>query len=124
MKQESVVVALRRQVEQERSAGLRGKRAYSAELKRRVMALVRQAGWGPARVSRELGLAESVLYRWSRQAPSRSSRVSKSTRVKLTRVEVVSPRESARTFALEFASGAKVVGLTLEELSVLLGSKR
>ena len=59
---------MRCQIAEERARRLRGKRSYSASLKRRVMSLARQEDWGPARVSRELELASSVLYRRSRQA--------------------------------------------------------
>jgi transposase-like protein len=124
MKQESVV-ALRRQIEKERTLGLTGKRAYSESLKRRVLLLMRQDGWGQARVSRELGLATSVLYRWLRQRRERQPVVRKPSarRVQLAEVEIVAER-GARTFEIEFTSGARVSGLALEDLAKLLGGGR
>ena len=119
------MVALRRQIAEERARGLRGKRSYSASLKRRVMSLARQEDWGPARVCRELELASSVLYRWSRQAEAEPKvRRPGRQRAKLTKVEIVSDPAPARSFELEFACGAKVTGLSLADLARLLGGDR
>jgi transposase-like protein len=124
MKQESAV-ALRRLIEKERALGLAGKRAYSGSLKQRVLLLMKQDGWGPARVSRELGLASSVLYRWLRQRRERQRVVRKPSarRIQLAEVEIVAER-GTRSFDLEFASGAKVTGLSLDDLKKLVGGGR
>jgi hypothetical protein len=44
--------------------------------------------------------------------------------VKLARVEIVSDARPARRYELEFDCGAKVTGLSLDDLSKLLGGKR
>jgi hypothetical protein len=43
--------------------------------------------------------------------------------VKLAEVEIVAGR-GARTFEIEFASGARVTGLSLDDLAKLLGGGR
>jgi len=115
------VEALRREVEVARAVG--GQPRYSVELRRGVVALLRDPEWGPSRVSRELGLAESILHRWAKGKPVRKSRPSGVGT--LTKVDVVANSGGvSKTYELTFASGAKVAGLTWDEISSLVRGGR
>lgn len=119
MENSSKVQALRRQVEAKRAASKGGRPRYPEELKEAVLALVAEPGWGATRVSAAVGLAESIIYRWSR------SRGRRKTSSKLWRVEVVpEARTEARTFDVELAAGAKIVGLTWSEVTMLVRGER
>jgi transposase-like protein len=123
MKTETRVEALRRQVEQERSASKSGRAHYSAELRRSILALVKQPSWGTLRVGKALGLAPSVIYRWSKlqRAPHHRAEGAKRASIsKLKRVTIVATTDAgARTFELVFPSGAKITTLTWSEVSAL-----
>jgi transposase-like protein len=125
MKNETRVDALRRQVEQERSASKSARVHYSMELRRSILALVKPPKWGFSRVSKALGLAPSVVYRWSKLqgAPrdrARNAQLAASA-PKLKQVKIVATADvGARTFELVFPSGAKVTALTWDELSSLV----
>jgi transposase-like protein len=123
MKNEAQVEALRRQIDQERSASKSGRAHYSAELRQSILALVKQPKWGASRVSKALALAPSVIYRWSKlqRAPrDRAAGAKRAPTAKLKRVTIVAtPDASARTFELVFPSGAKITTLTWSEVSTL-----
>lgn len=125
MKNETRVEALRRQVEQERSASKSGRVHYSTELRQSILAVVNQPTWGVSRVSKALGLAPSVIYRWSKLQGAPRERTQKAQRaapaLKLKRVKIVATADvGPRTFELMFPSGAKVTALTWNELSSLV----
>jgi transposase-like protein len=125
MKNETRVEVLRRQVEQERSASKNGRVHYSTELRRSILVLVKQPTWGFSRVSKALGLAPSVVYRWSKLQGAPRDRTRKAQRAasapKLKQVKIVAMADvGARTFELVFPSGAKVTALTWDELSSLV----
>ena len=119
MKNANGAEALRRRIEVERAASARGRPRYSEELKDAVLTLVAQPGWSVGRVSGAVGLAEAVIYRWSRRRGKRMASP------KLTRVKVVldAPAET-RTFSIELATGAKIVGLTWSEVAMLVRGER
>ncbi len=119
MKKQSKVEALRRRVETERAASTGVWPRYSEKLKRDVVALADEPGWSLARASKAVGLACSIVQRWSRKAHLQAGTP------KLQRVEVVTAADvQTRTFELEFASGARIVGLTWSEVTSLIRGDR
>jgi transposase-like protein len=119
MKKRHKAEALRRRVEAERAASTGVWPRYSEELKRDVVALANEPGWSLARASKAAGLACSIVQRWSRKAHVQAGTP------RLQRVKVVTAANvQTRTFALEFASGARVAGLTWSEVTSLVRGDR
>ena len=91
----------------------RGRRRFSAELRREIVAAtVAEVGQGiPLRVvAGKLGIGDSLLSRWvaaNRQAPSRG----------LKAVQVV---DEPRTFTLIGPGGFRVDGLSADDLAALM----
>ncbi len=113
------VEALRRRVEAERATSTGAWPRYSGELKQVVVALADEPGWSMASTSKAVGLACSVVQRWSRKALPQAGTP------ELQRVEVVTATDvQTRTFEIEFASGARVVGLTWCEVTSLVRGDR
>jgi transcriptional regulator with XRE-family HTH domain len=86
------------------------------------VALAKHPGWSRERLAKALGIAPSLLYRWS--TPHDGASVPKKrSRSKLSRVRVVDSSSSdlGGALELEFRCGAKVRGLTLEQVAELLG---
>jgi|SRR5690606_33906581 len=119
MKKQRKVEALRRRVEAERAASTGVWARYSEDLKQDVVALAGEPGWSLASASKAVGLACSIVQRWSRKAHLQAGTP------KLQRVEVVTATAvQTRTFELEFASGARVAGLTWSEVTSLVRGDR
>ena len=110
------VAALRRRVSRERNAAT-GRVRYSDELRGEVVSLVKDTGISRTRVAARLGLSQTGLHRWMQKANSRGVQ---HRGARLRQVEIVQePRSSELT--LEFPSGARVRGLGIAELRILLG---
>lgn len=72
---------------------------YPEEFRRRAIALVREEGRPVAQVARELGIAESGVRRWVRQADVDSGRTEGLTSAE--RDELVKLRREVRTLRME-----------------------
>jgi transposase-like protein len=107
MKTQSEILALRRRIERERKAAGASRVRFSEGLRRDVVALAKRPGWSRDRVARALGLAPSLLYRWS-TSPGGASAPKKKSRSKLSRVRVVAPSsvDLDGKLELEFRCGA------------------
>jgi hypothetical protein len=114
--------ALRRRIGQEREHAGTQRVRYSDGLKRDVLALLALPEWSRDGLAKALGLAPSVVYRWSDRRRHSEARIAAQKRSGLRRVEVVQEArsETAGTLELELSCGAKVRGLTVEQLARLL----
>ena len=122
MDNQETIEALRRRIEAERAACAPNRVKYSDGIRREVLSQMKRMGWGANRMGNELGVACSVLSRWvqladdrGRRPRSRSSRSRKMVKVAL--LGGVSP--AGEGFVLEFPSGAKVSGLSYEQVKDL-----
>lgn len=123
MKKSNAVRALRRRIEREREGAKPRRVRFSDEVRQEVLGLLARPEWSQERLAEALGVAPSMLYRWTRQSqPHVEGGVAKRARARLRRVQVVEPAqpESAGSLELELRSGAKVCGLTLEQVARLL----
>jgi transposase-like protein len=125
--EEARVEALKRRVQQERETSGSRRARFSKELKQAVAELLNTRGWGHRRVSKALGLSESSIHRWAEKiAPRAKNQPSdeKSQFKKATIVEAAAKHTlaapSVGELRLEFACGARVTGLTLEQVAELL----
>ncbi len=83
MEDQDKAEVLKRRVRAERAASPGTWPQYSQQLKRDVLALARAPGWSVARASKAVGLAGSVVQRWSKKADVRGGTA------KLQQVELV-----------------------------------
>lgn len=112
------ISTLRQQVESERAASTNSKVRYSEDLKQQVLALLKTPEWGPTRLSRALGLACSIITRWStldreRRRPHNAPK--QHSHPEMTKVAIVET-PAVDAFELEFPGGARVRGVTLQQL--------
>lgn len=113
--------ALRRRVDKERRATAGERVRFSERLKRDAVALLESEQWSSESLARAIGIAPSVLQRWGKKQQSADAHGRKPKRGRLTRVAIVRPAESeSGTLELELGGGAKVRGLTLEQVARLL----
>jgi hypothetical protein len=111
-----------RQAAEERGLGRRGRR-YPEELRELAVKYWRRAerdGTARGAVANELGVAEQTLSRWEARLPTPS------TASEIREVVVIEDDEPLfpPTLALVTPSGYRVEGLSLDDVSVLLGALR
>jgi transposase-like protein len=123
MKNHNDARALWRRVEKERSATTGGRVRFSERLKDDATALLESQQWSGESLARAIGIAPSVLQRWVKKQQDPDAHQRKPKGGKLTRVAIVRSadgKSESDTLELELAGGAKVRGLTLEQLARLL----
>ena len=94
-----------------------GKRQFDDELRQKVIAYVRArvaTGVSQTQATKELGLEQRTVWGWMRAK----------SRALVRKVEVIEPRVAEalpeRTFEVRFPSGARIDGLTLDDVATLL----
>ena len=89
---------------------------YSSRLRADVVSFARESGLTKAEVSRVLALSETGVGRWLARETSRPP--------KLQQVAVVRERATSQRDGLElqFPGGARVLGLSLDDVRQLLGA--
>jgi transposase-like protein len=103
----------------ERRAG----RRYSEELRQLAVEYARQArelGHGRRWVAKRLGLSDGTVISWLRG----SSEVGASGPLRVHEVKLTEPAAAASQPVLVMPSGARVEGLSMSDLVVLLGALR
>jgi transposase-like protein len=125
--EEARAEALKRRVQQERETSGSRRARFSKELKQEVAELLNTRGWGHRRASKALGLSESSIHRWAEKIAPRAKNQpidGKSNFKKATIVEAAAKHTlvapSVGELRLEFECGARVTGLTLEQVAELL----
>ena len=125
--EEARVEALKRRVQQERETSGSNRARFSKELKQEVAELLNTRGWGHRRVSKALGLSESSIYRWAEKIAPRAKTQARDERPQFKKATIVEAAAKHRLEAppvselrLEFPCGARVTGLTLEQVAELL----
>jgi hypothetical protein len=125
MKNQKEVTALRRRVNREREAAGARRVRFSEELRRDVLAVLARRTWRREPLAKAVGLAPSVVHRWARKPPDERCVQHPRKSAGLKRVQIVraSASDCVESLELELASGARVRGLTLEQLAWLMGVK-
>jgi len=93
----------------------RGRRRYGADLRNRVVDLAvrwRSKGHAVSKLARELGVRDSMLSEWLRKSASKR---------RVRSVEVVDEAPSSHVgLTMKLPSGARIEGLSLEDVVLLL----
>ena len=108
--------ALRARIKQERKNAAGSRVRYSDQLRAAVVGFATDSGLSRAQVARALSLSETVVSKWLQKSAASTPR--------LDHVRIVADDASPERqgLVLEFPNGARLVGLSLDDVSSLLGS--
>lgn len=119
---ELTVESLRVRVGRERQVSGKQRVRFSEALKQDVTRFALATGWGIDRCAEALGLSRTGLHRWVRGERPRRKPHLQPARRRLVETEVTEEPRAVATDGLElrFPSGARITGLTFEQLRSLV----